>query len=72
MMADAVEDYEYLYILRDEMQKAKKAKRNAALVKQAEALLADPFYSGKDLTGEKYQQKRTLAGDLIEKLCKVK
>lgn len=72
MMADAVEDYEYLYILRDEMQKAKKAKRNAALVKQAEALLADPFYGGKDLTGEKYQQKRTLAGDLIEKLRKVK
>ncbi|MBR4666774.1 MAG: DUF4091 domain-containing protein, partial [Lentisphaeria bacterium] len=70
MMSDAVDDFDYLYFLREEVKKAKQEKRDAKLVREAEKLLADQFYRKKGLTAGIYQANRFKAGELIEKFRK--
>ena len=70
MMSDAVDDFDYLYFLREEVRKAKQEKRDAKLVREAEKLLADQFYLKKGLTAAIYQANRFKAGELIEQFRK--
>ena len=68
IMSDASNDFDYLCILREEVRKAKAAKRAPELVKQAEAVLTDRFVFGKTISAPDYLARRNRAGELIEKL----
>ena len=72
VLADAVDDFDYLCILRDEAAKAKAAGKNPELIAEAETLLKDKFFADPGLSGEKYVQKRNQAGILIEKFRQAK
>ena len=66
MMADAAEDFEYLFILREEVRKAKAAKRSPELVERAEKLLSDAFFRKSGLTPAECLLHHLEAGELIE------
>lgn len=68
VVADAVDDFDYLCILREEVAKAVKAGRSPELTAEAEALLQDQFFLDPALTGNFFRQKRNRVGELIEKI----
>ena len=72
VIADAVDDFDYLCILKSEAARVKSSGKAAELVAEAEKLLDDKFYLNKELAGDEYLQKRNQAGILIEKLSRIK
>ena len=71
VIADAVDDFDYLSILKRESEKAAKSGKKTALVQQSAALLKDKFFMKDDISAGEYLKKRNLAGELIEKLLKI-
>lgn len=70
---DGIEDYEYLWLLRDAVKKAKGAGRSDALVAEAEKLLTVGDDISKTFTDftkdpEVIQKRRNRIGEMIEKL----
>ena len=71
VIADAVDDFDYLSILKSESEKAAKSGKQTEAVRQAAALLKDKFFLDPDISAGDYLKKRNLAGELIEKLRKI-
>lgn len=71
VIADAVDDFDYLSILKSESEKAAKSGKQTEAVRQAAALLKDKFFLNPDISAGDYLKKRNLAGELIEKLRKI-
>ena len=67
VLSDAVDDFDYLCILRSETEKARAAGIAPELVAAAEKLFKDEFFRSKDLTGSMLLKRRNEAGTLIEK-----
>ncbi len=67
VLSDAVDDFDYLCILRSEMEKARAAGKAPELVAAAEKLFKDEFFRSNDLTGSMLLKRRNDAGVLIEK-----
>ncbi|HAU37491.1 MAG TPA: hypothetical protein DCX07_07195 [Phycisphaerales bacterium] len=69
-LRDAVEDYDYLAILRDTVAKAEAAgKAPAALVAEAKAIIDNQKLAEKVKTAENINRMRNRVADLIEKLA---
>lgn len=72
VIADAVDDFDYLCILKSEAARVKSSGKASVLVAEAEKLLDDKFFLDSKLSGAEYLQKRNQAGVLIEKLSRIK
>jgi hypothetical protein len=67
-LRDGVEDYDYLTLLRQAVEAAKKKTSSAAAVKEAEAILDDPKLAERVKTTESLHAMRDRIADLIDKL----
>ncbi|MBO7328517.1 MAG: DUF4091 domain-containing protein [Lentisphaeria bacterium] len=72
VLADAVDDFDYLCILRKECKNAKSSGKSPELVEEAEKLLNDKFFLDPALSGSTYLKKRNQVGELIEKFMRRK
>ena len=70
MLSDAVDDFDYLCILKEEMNKAKSSGKAPELVKEAEKLFKDEFFNDNNLSGEMLLKRRNQVGCLIERFRK--
>ena len=72
VIANSVDDFDYLTILKDEIKRVEKINPNNLVLKEAKELLQDKFYLKSNLTGNAFLKKRNKVGECIEKLKSIK
>jgi hypothetical protein len=72
VIANSVDDFDYLTILKNEIKRVEKIDNNNSLLKEAKEVLQNKFYLKANLTGNAFLKQRNKVGEYIEKLKHVK